>query len=143
MVKIILRINLNDFLHKPYEETVIKKLEEIHRDSIKYYLSLWYEDGTVLTKDLKKFLLNYESRLNFKTTIKVGNKLKINDFIWFDIINKKYKNDSNRTRFQYAYNREEEVLNGLNEFYKCAKFCTSDKPPKRQKRNDYESSNSR
>ena len=38
--------------------------------------------------------------------------------------------------------REDEILNCLEEFQKCAVFCTSDKPPKRQKRNDYESSNS-
>jgi len=143
MVKIILRINLIDFLNKPYEEEVIEKLEKIYKDSIKYYLSLWYEKESVKPKDLKRFLVDYESRLHFKTTIKVGNELKVNDFVWFDIINRKYTHNSNRIRFQYTYSSEEEVLNGLDEFHKCANFCTSDKPPKRQKRNDYESSNSR
>ena len=38
---------------------------------------------------------------------------------------------------------EKQILKGLDEFHRCAKFCTSDKPPKRQKRNDYESSNNR
>ena len=52
-------------------------------------------------------------------------------------------NKTNRARFQCIYNREEQILDGLNEFYNCAKFCTSEKPPKRQKRNDYESSDSR
>tara|TARA_R100001369_G_C3234856_1_gene152853 strand:- start:127 stop:558 length:432 start_codon:yes stop_codon:yes gene_type:complete len=143
MVKVILRMNLTDFLNKPYEEEVIKKLEEIYKDNVKYYLRLWYEDGSVATKDLKKFLLDYESRLHFKTTIKVGNEVKVNDFIWFDIINTKYTDSSNRIRFQYTYSSEENILKGLDEFHKCATFCTSDKPPKRQKRNDYESSNSR
>tara|TARA_R100001377_G_scaffold36570_1_gene20333 strand:- start:222 stop:653 length:432 start_codon:yes stop_codon:yes gene_type:complete len=143
MVKVILRMNLTDFLNKPYEEEVIKKLEEIYKDNVKYYLRLWYEDGSVATKALKKFLLDYESRLHFKTTIKVGNEVKVNDFIWFDIINTKYTDSSNRIRFQYTYSSEENILKGLDEFHKCATFCTSDKPPKRQKRNDYESSNSR
>lgn len=143
MVKIILRMNLSEFLNKPHEEEIINKLQEIHKDSIKYYLSLWYEDGELTAKDLKEFVLKHESNLNLKTTIKVGSHLKINDFIWFDIINKKYTNKSNRIRFRYTYNSEDQLLKALDEFHKCAKFCTSDKPPKRQKRNDYENSNSR
>ena len=100
-------MNLSHFLNKPYEEQVIQKLGEIHRDSIKYYLTLWYEDGTLKTSDIKNFIEKYEKSLHFKTNIK------------------------------------EEILIGLEEYHKCAKFCTSEKPPKRQKRNDYESSDSR
>ena len=69
--------------------------------------------------------------------------MRPNDFVWYDIIDKNNANKTNRVRFQYIYNREEQILDGLNEFYNCAKFCTSEKPPKRQKRNDYESSDSR
>ena len=111
--------------------------------SVKYYLTLWYEDGALKPKDLKGFLLKYESRLHFKTNIKVGKDLKFNDFIWYDIIDVNNANKSNRVRFQYIYYNEESILKGLEEFHKCAKFCSSDKPPKKQKRNDYESSNSR
>jgi len=143
MVKITLRLNLSDFLNKSYEEEVIKKLEEIHKDSITYYLILWYENGSIASEDLKRFLLSYESRLHFKTTIKVGNELKKNDFIWYDIINEKYVNMFDRIRFQYTYSSEEHILKGLDEFHKCAVFCTSEKPAKKQKRNDYESSYSR
>ena len=50
---------------------------------------------------------------------------------------------SDRIRFQYIYNKKEDILKGLDEFHKCATFCTSEKPPKKQKRNDYESSYSR
>ena len=141
MVKITLRMNLSDFLNKPFEEDVIKKLEDAHNDSVKYYLTLWYEDGSLKPKDLKEFLVKYESRLHFKTNIKVGKELKFNDFIWFDIISQNYVDTSNRIRFQYTYSKEENILKGLTEFHNCAKFCSSDKPPKRQKRNDYESSN--
>ena len=143
MVNITLRMNLFDFLNESYEEEVIQKLEDVHNDSIKYYLTLWYEDGSITPEDLKKFLLEYESRLHFKTTIKVGNEIKTNDFIWYDITSRKNANPSDRIRFQYIYNKKEVILKGLDEFHKCAIFCTSEKPPKRQKRNDYESSNSR
>jgi hypothetical protein len=143
MMKVNVRVNLSHFLNKPFEEDVIKKLEDVHADSVKYYLILWYEDGKLKPKDLKDFLIKYESRLHFKTNIKVGNDLKFNDFIWYDIIDENNANKTNRVRFQYIYYNEESILKGLDEFHKCAKFCTSEKPPKRQKRNDYESSNSR
>ena len=143
MVKITLRLNLSDFLNKSHEEKVISKLEEVHNDSIVYYLTLWYEDGSVSSEDLKRFLIDYESRLHFKTTIKVGDELKKNDFIWYDIISRKDVNISDRIRFQYTYSSEEHIVEGLNEFHKCAVFCLSEKPPKKQKRNDYESSYSR
>ena len=142
-MKVNVRVNLSHFLNKPFEEDVIKKLEDVHADSVKYYLILWYEDGKLKPKDLKDFLIKYESRLHFKTNIKVGNDLKFNDFIWYDIIDENNANKTNRVRFQYIYYNEESILKGLDEFHKCAKFCTSEKPPKRQKRNDYESSNSR
>ena len=70
MVKITLRLNLSDFLNKSHEEEVINKLEEIHKDSITYYLTLWYEEGSISSEDLKRFLVDYESRLHFKTTLK-------------------------------------------------------------------------
>ena len=143
MMKVNVRMNLFHFLNKPYEKDVIDKLSEISSDSIVFYLRLWYEDGTISTKDLKEFLLKYESSLHFKTNIKVGNDLKPNDFVWFNIVDNDNVSKSNRVRFEYIYNSEEQILKGLDEFHRCAKFCTSDKPPKRQKRNDYESSNSR
>ena len=95
---------------------MINKLEEIHNDSITYYLTLWYEEGSIAPEDLKRFLVDYESRLHFKTTIKVGNELKKNDFIWYDIISKKDTDMSDRIRFQYTYSSEEHTLKGLDEF---------------------------
>ena len=86
MVKINLRMKLADFINKPYEKEVIDKLDTIFKDSIKFYLKLWYNDGELKVKDLKEFLLKYESGLHFKTNVKVGGELGINDFIWFDII---------------------------------------------------------
>ena len=68
-------MNLSHFLNKSFEERVIEKLGDIHRDHVKYYLTLWYKDGTVTPEDIKKFLLEYESNLHFKTKIKVDGKL--------------------------------------------------------------------
>ena len=142
-MKVNLRMNLSHFLNKSFEESVIDKLETIHKDSITYYLTLWYEDGSLKPDDIKNFLIKYENRLHFKTNIKIGDSIDTNDFIWFDLIDKNNANKTNRLRFQYIFSRVESILDGLNEYHKCAKFCTSEKPPKRQKRNDYESSNSR
>ena len=143
MVKINLRMNLSHFLNKSYEKEVMKKLDEIHLDKIIFYLKLWYEDGTVTPEDLKRFLMEYESNLHFKTVVKVGNELKPNEFVWYDIIDVNSRNLNNLLRFEYIYNKKEHILDGLDEFHKCAKFCTSEKPPKKQKRNDYESGYSR
>ena len=143
MIRVNVRMNLFHFLNKPYEKDVIDKLSVISADSIVFYLRLWYEDGTISTKDLKEFLLKYESSLHFKTNIRVGNDLKPGDFVWFNIIDNDNVGKLDRVRFEYIYNSEEQILKGLDEFHRCAKFCTSDKPPKRQKRNDYESSNNR
>ena len=43
------------------KRTVIDKLDVIFKDSIKFYLKLWYNDGELKAKDLKEFLLKYES----------------------------------------------------------------------------------
>ena len=142
-MKVNVRMNLLHFLNKPYEKDVIDKLSEISADSIVFYLRLWYRDGTISTKDLKKFLLEYESSLHFKTNIRVGNNLKPGDFVWFNITDNDNAGKLDRVRFEYIYYNEEQILKGLDEFHKCAKFRTSEKPSKIQKRNDYESSNRR
>ena len=143
MMKVNVRMNLFHFLNKPHEKDIIDKLSVISDDSIVFYLRLWYKDGDISTKDLKEFLLKYESSLHFKTNIKVGNDLKPNEFVWFNIVDNENVNKSNRVRFEYIYNSEKQILKGLDEFHKCAKFCTSEKPQKRQKSHDYESSDSR
>ena len=142
MVKLSLRMNLADILSN--EEIIIEKLNDIHKNSVHFFLKLWYEEERLKLEQIKDFAIKNEDKLHFKTSIKPDRTLSLNDFIWFDIINKKYADESDRIRFQYSYNREENILIGLEEFHKCAKFCTSEKPPKRvQKRNDNESSNYR
>ena len=143
MMKVNVRMNLSHFLNKSYENEVIDKLSVINADSIVFFLNLWYEEGALSSEDLKRFIVDHEKSLHFKTNIKVGNDLRVNDFVWFDIIDVNNANKTNRVRFEYIYYNEESILKGLDEFHKCAKFCTSEKPPKRQKRNDYESRDSR
>ena len=41
-MKVNVRMNLSHFLNKPCEEKVIDKLNAVHSDSIKYYLTLIY-----------------------------------------------------------------------------------------------------
>ena len=112
-MKINLRMNLSDFINQPYEAHVIDKLEEIHKDSVTYYLTLWYADGDVSNEDIKRFLVDYESNLHFKTKIKVGDKLSFGEFIWFDLIRNNQNNNSGQIRFQYLYDKKENLLNGL------------------------------
>ena len=125
-MKVNLRMNLAHFLYKPFEEEVINKLEKAHKDNVKFYLILWYKEGSLKPKDLKDFMLKYESNLHFKTNIVVGDTLKPNDFIWYDITDK-YGLDGNQVRFQYTYSKGKDIINGLEEFHRCAKFCTSEK----------------
>ena len=141
MVKLSLRMNLADVLNN--EDAIIEKLNDIHKNSVHFFLELWYEEERLKLKQVREFVMKNEKNLHFKTSIKPDRTLSVNDFIWFDIINVKYRGETNRIRFEHTYNSDDEILNCLEEFQKCAKFCTSEKPSKRQKRNDYESSNSR
>ncbi len=133
-------MNLADILKN--EKVIMEKLNEIHKNSVHFFLKLWYEEDSLELEKIKKFAMDNENKLHFKTSIKPNRSLESNDFIWFDIINAKYGGETNRIRFEHTYNSVDEILNCLEEFQRCAKFCTSEKPPKRQKRNDYESSNS-
>ena len=86
-MKVNLRMNLSDFIDTTTEAEVMSKLETIHKDAIKYYLTLWYPDGKIKPTRLKKFILDYEKSLHLKTNIIVGSDLKPNQFIWFDLNN--------------------------------------------------------
>jgi hypothetical protein len=105
--------------------------------SIVVLLYLWFEDGEIVNKDLKEFLIKWEDKLSFKTVIKQGHEIKFNDFIWFDIVPVSTPSITYK-RFEYKYTKYDKILDGLKEFYNVTKFTTSEKPIKRQKRNDYE-----
>ena len=137
-MKVSLRIDLSSFINTDFEKQVIDRLDEIHKDNIKYYLTLWYRDGSVTAEDIQKFLVKYEDNLHLKTKIVVDNKLHKNDFIWFDITKYEDVNHKQQIRFQYIFSTKEQLFEGLNQFQSTAKFCMSDKQFKKQKRNDYE-----
>ena len=57
-MKVNLRMNLSDFIDTDIETKVMDNLEIIHKDSIKYYLTLWYPDGEIKPSRLKKFIVD-------------------------------------------------------------------------------------
>ena len=131
-------MDLGSFINTDIEEEVLDKLESIHKDDLKYYLTLWYRDGSITSEDINKFLRKYENKLHLKTKIVVDNKLKPNDFIWYDITKKDDINHEQQIRVQYVFSNQKQIFEALNNFHSTAKFCLSDKPTKKQKRNDYE-----
>ena len=136
--KLSLRLKLTDFINTEIESKVMEKINDIHNElHIAVLLNLWFEDGEIKNKDLKEFLMRWEDKLSFKTIVKQGSDIKTNDFIWFDIIPSGLHYYSNK-RFQFTYTNTNFILKGLQDFYNVAKFTTSEKPIKKQKRNDYE-----
>ena len=136
--KISLRLKLSDFMNADIEETVMNKINQIHSElHVTVLLYLWFEEDEITSKDLKDFLMRWEDKLTFKTVVKQGHLLQFNDYIFFDIIPVGISDNVSK-RFSYNYINTDKILDGLQEFYNVVKFTTSDKPAKRQKRNDYE-----
>ena len=136
--KISLRLKLSDFINTDIEQEVMNKVNAAHTElSVTVLLYLWFEKDEVSNRDLKDFLMRWEDKLTFKTVVKQGHKLMINDYIFFDIIPVGTP-DTVSKRFSYGYINTDKILDGLQEFYNVVKFTTSEKPIKKQKRNDYE-----
>tara|TARA_R110002020_G_scaffold187053_1_gene385155 strand:- start:191 stop:616 length:426 start_codon:yes stop_codon:yes gene_type:complete len=137
--KVSLRLKLSDFINTDIEEKVMNIVNHAHTElSVTVLLYLWFEEGEVSNKDLKDFLMRWEDKLTFKTVVKQGHQLQINNYIFFDIIPTNVPDSDISKRFTYKYKDVNMILDGLKEFYNVTKFTTSDKPIKRQKRNDYE-----
>ena len=137
--KVSLRLKLSDYINTDIEEKVMNIVNHAHTElNVTVLLYLWFEEGEVSNKDLKEFLMRWEDKLSFKTVFKQGHQLQINDYIFFDIIPTNIPDSDISKRFTYKYKDVNMILNGLKEFYNVTKFTTSDKPMKRQKRNDYE-----
>ena len=136
--KVSLRLKLSDFINTDIEEKVMNIVNHSHNElSIVVLLYLWFEEGEIVNKDLKKLIMKWEDKLSFKTVIKQGHEIKFNDFIWFDIVPVStppilYK------RFTYCYSDSNKILDGLKHFYEVTKFVTAEKSSRKQKRNDYE-----
>ena len=136
--KISLRLKLTDFINTEMESEIMEKIDKTHNDlNIAVLLHLWYTEGEVKNKDLKEFLMRWEDNLSFKTIVKPNSDIKSNEYIWFDIIPVGLPYSSKK-RFEFTYTNNKNILKGLQHFYEVAKFTTSEKPIKKQKRNDYE-----
>ena len=136
--KLSLRLKLSDFINTEFEPTIMEKINRIHNElHIAVLLHLWFDDDEITNETLKDFLMRWEDKLSFKTIVKQGSSIRMSDFIWFDIVPPGTSYNS-RKRFQFGYTKKEHILRGLDDFYNVAKFTTSEKPVKKQKRNDYE-----
>ena len=136
--KLSLRLKLSDFINTELESKIMEKINNIHNElHIAVMLYLWFDEDEINSTDLKKFLMRWETKLSFRTVVKQGSYIKPNDFIWFDIVPSETPHTSNK-RFEFTYITKEHILYGLEDLYNVAKFTTSEKPVKRQKRNDYE-----
>ena len=137
--KISLRLKLSDFINTDIEEAVMNKVNGIHSElNVTVLLYLWYDKDEIDNDDLKNFLMRWEEKLSFRTVVKQSHKLHTKDFIFFDIIPTHISDSNISKRFSYNYVTSDKILGGLQEFYNVTKFITSDKPSKKQKRNDYE-----
>ena len=138
MPKVSLRLKLSEFINSDIEEEVMKKINTVHSKlHTTVLLYLWFEEDEINSKDLKEFLMRWEDKLTFKTVVKQGFYINTSEFIWFDVIpintpSSPYK------RFEYQYSKSNKILDGLQEFYNVAKFTISEKPMRKQKRNDYD-----
>ena len=136
--KITVRLKLSDFINTDREKSVMEMISKTHRDfRATILLHLWYDNDELSSSDLQKFLKKWEGKMHFKTKIRQNSELHLDEFVFFDIVPSNVF-QSKRYRFKYEYQDAINIMGGLNQLYDCVKFITSDKPNKRQKRNDYE-----
>ena len=139
MNNISLRLKLVDFLE--HEEILIPLISDIAKTTQPFPIYFWYQDSAdINSPTFQSFLQGWESKSNarYKTMIKILDDCR--EFAWFDICPPDIKLNS---RFRYSYNSSGGVVLGLKTFKDCYDFTTKDKTVKKQKRNDYEDSNSR
>ena len=138
MNNISLRLKLVDFLE--HEDIMIEKIGEVAKVIQPFAIYFWYQDSAdINSPTFQSFLKEWESKSNarYKTIIKILDDCK--EFSWFDIIPEGIKLQS---RFQYRYKSSSGIVLGLKAFKECYDFTSKDKTVKKQKRNDYESSDS-
>tara|TARA_R100000742_G_C4224850_1_gene47712 strand:+ start:33 stop:473 length:441 start_codon:yes stop_codon:yes gene_type:complete len=139
-----LRLKLSDFIEHKDESLIIDLINDAYKIN-QYKLHLWYHEGTIKPPSLKSFIIRAEKDLNFRTKITNQSEIGRNEFVWYDIISTSdalLSQFSERYRFQYQYRYDKPVdgiIEGLNQFKETLKFCStprSEKPIRKQKRND-------
>tara|TARA_R100001163_G_C5065152_1_gene202983 strand:- start:2658 stop:3050 length:393 start_codon:yes stop_codon:yes gene_type:complete len=125
-IKISLRLKIDDFIQEPLYSMVMDMLSE-SEPMIKVPINyvFYYED--LKTSELKKFIKDAEAKLKNTTFIKRSDMTQY-DHVWFDIRKKQYDLQSFYA-FEYDENNVDIVL-GISQFRKAAKFVTSEKPKK-------------
>ena len=138
-MQISLRLKLDDFLE--HESILIPMIGEISKGVQPFPIYFWYQDSIdINSPTFQSFLKEWDekSSARYKTIIKILDDCK--EFVWFDIHPTDIKLNS---RFQYTYSTSGGILLELKTFKDCYDFVTKDKTVKKQKRNDYESGDSR
>ena len=138
-MNVSLRLKLIDFLE--HEEILIPMISDISKTTQPFPIYFWYQDSAdVNSPTFQKFLKDWEGKsgARYKTVIKILDDWK--NFAWFDILP---HGIGLHSRFQYRYKNSGGIILGLKTFKDCYDFTTKDKTVKKQKRNDYEDSNSR
>ena len=139
MTNMNLRLKLSEFIGTDIEETVMDSVNTAQNElGCMFKLKLWYDNEEIPHKQLKDFMLKYENKLSYKTSIKPDNSQTYNDFTWFNVVNEEDYKIPHHFRYAYVYSKynSDGITKGIQKFYEVAKFCTSPKPQKRQKRND-------
>ena len=125
-IKISLRLKIDDFIQEPLYSMVMDMLSE-SEPMIKVPINYVFYYEKLKTNQLKKFIKDAEDKLKNTTFIKRSDMTQY-DHVWFDIRKKQYDLQSFYA-FEYDENNVDIVL-GISQFRKAAKFVTSEKPKK-------------
>ena len=145
MINSTLRVYMPDFIYTEQEDDVISKLTEVGNIANNLKVYLWYEESNKINP--KDFIQKWD-RLphnNFRTIIRPTFFDLQRDFIWYDVI-PKHKYDEygpNYYRFATHYTDDGGISRGIKRCREIWDFIQTDKPVKKQKRNDDENSNYR
>ena len=142
-LRLKLQLPMDEFIGTKYEEQIISNLYDLNQ-SIPSTLTIkfWYDKNKkIVTPDVvKRFIIQWESKLPYKTEVKPYIVNNSNDFVWFNIIHRSDYSNILWSRFDYVYDTHSpvSVLRGVEAFRNTALFCLRDKPEKqRAKRSDF------
>jgi|TARA_B100000073_G_scaffold340246_1_gene339814 hypothetical protein len=123
---------------------ISETLEPMHIKSIYF----WYEKKELDSREVAKFSKMWDElpHSKYKTLIRPQWFDLQRDFIWYDVIPYTKYEEYTPQYWRFATRYEDKktgIKNGINNCKEIWDFITTDKPQKKQKRNDDESSNYR
>jgi hypothetical protein len=154
MITPTLRLKLSDFIDKPWEQNVLDELSNVGNEVFQnqFTIYFWYDRNTesIDLSRLSQFLKQRETETNKpqKTIIRPEFFDKQVFFIWYDVIprNIHENNYIQYSRFSWLYSDPSTgIVEGIKNFRDTWEFVSRDpeRKPRKQKRNDDESSNHR